>query len=106
MGSVSSGLGADLSLPPFLSVTIGITKAIHGRKSRGKSFGTTLWHHVQMYCCLDVQFAHAQTPSNSSSYHIRGNEIHDSVTSFTYNMRADQSSGWLIRTSFPKSIIL
>ena len=27
------------------------------------------------YCCLGVLFAHAQVPSNSSSYHIRGNEM-------------------------------
>ena len=33
-----------------------------GPKSRGASFGTTLWHHVQRYCCLGVLFAHAQVP--------------------------------------------
>ena len=44
-------------------------------KSRGKSFGTTLWHHVQRCCCLGVLFAHAQFPSYSSFYHIRGNEM-------------------------------
>ena len=66
MGSVSYGLGADLSLPPSLPV---------GPKSRGKSFGTTLWRHVHRYCCLGVLFAHAQVPSNCSSYHIRGNEM-------------------------------
>ena len=58
MGSVSYGLGADLSLPPCLSVTIGIwtslTKATSGPKSRGASFGTTLWRHVQRYCCLGI----------------------------------------------------
>ena len=37
-----------------------LTKSTHGPKSRGKSFGTTLWHHVQRYCCLGVLFAHAQ----------------------------------------------
>ena len=90
----------------------------HGPKSRGKSFGTTLWHHVQRYCCLGVLFAHAQVPSYSSSYHIRGNEMNcvgSSVymtvfTSFSrasfLNMRTDQSSSYLIRTSFPNSTIL
>ena len=79
MGSVSNGLGADLSLPPCLSVTIGIWTLAHKSdpraKSWGKSFGTTLWHHVQRYCFLGVLFGHAQVPSNSSSYHIRGNEM-------------------------------
>ena len=48
-----------------------LTKATHGPKS----FGTTLWHHVHRYCCLGVLFAHAQGPSNTSSYHIRENEM-------------------------------
>ena len=69
--------------PTYLSLPVGddrylnlsSQKATHGPKSRGKSFGTTLWHHVQRYCCLDVLFAHAQVPSNSSSYHIRRNEM-------------------------------
>ena len=55
-------------------------------------------------------------PSNSSSYHIRENEMNClgsseyiiAFMSFTrarfLNMRMDQS--WLIRTSFPKSTIL
>ena len=47
----------------------------HGPKSRGKSFGTTLWHHVQRYCCLGVLFAHAQVRLKSRSYHIRENEM-------------------------------
>ena len=75
MGSVSYGLGADLSLPPCLSVTIGIRTSAHKSDPRGKSFGTTLWHHVQRYCYFHVLFAHAQVLSNSSSYHIRGNEM-------------------------------
>ena len=87
-------------------------------KSRGKSFGPTLWHHVQRYCCLGVLFAHAQVPSNSSSYHICGNDMNwvrsseymIVFTSFTrasfVNMRLDQSSSWLITTSFLKSTIL
>ena len=94
------------------------SQATHGPKSRGKSFGTTLWHHIQRYCCLGVLFAHAQVLSNSSSYHIRGNEMNcvgsseymTEFMSFTFssflNIRAKQSSSWLIRTSFPKSIIL
>ena len=69
-------------------------------------------------CCLGVLFAHAQVLSNSSSYHIRGNEMNcvgssefmTVFTSFTrasfHNMRADQSTIWLIRTSFPKTTIL
>ena len=85
-------------------------KATHGPKSRGKSFGTTLWHHVRRYCCLGVLFAHAQVLFNSSSYHIRGNEMNwleasEYITVFTSFTRstfltkqADQSSSWLIRT--------
>ena len=79
MGSVSYGLGADLSLSPSLPVGddryLNLTKVTHGPKSRGKSFGTTLWHHVQRYCCIGVLFAHVQVASNSSYYHIRGNEM-------------------------------
>ena len=58
-------------------------------------------------------------PSNSSFYHIRGNEMNcllgsreymTVLSSFTrasfLNMRADQLSSWLIRASFPKSTIL
>ena len=63
------------SLPVGDDRYLNLTKATHGPKSRGKSFGTTLWHHVQRYCCLGVLFAHAQVPSNSRSYHIRGNEM-------------------------------
>ena len=93
------------------SLPVGSTKATHGPKSRGKSFATTLWHHVQRYCCLGVLFAHAQVLSNSSSYHIRGNEMNcvgssEYMTVFTsltrasfLNMRADQWSSWLIRGS-------
>ena len=77
-----------------------------------------LTFYVQRYCCLGVLFAHALLPSNSSSYHIRGNEMNcvgsseymAVFTSFTrasfVNMQADQSSSWLIRPSFPKSTIL
>ena len=54
----------------------------------------------------------------SLNYHIRGSEMNCVAsseymtvsTSFTrasfFNIRADQSSSWLIRTSFPKSTIL
>ena len=84
----------------------------------GKSFGTTLWHHIQTYCCLGVLFAHAQVLSNTSSYHIRGNEINcvgssEYMSVFTsstrasfLHLRADQSFSWLIRTSTPKSTVL
>ena len=71
------------------------------RRSGTMSRGTV----VLLFCC-----AHAQVPSNSSSYHICGNEMNCVLTSFTgasfLNMRADQLSSWLIRTSFPKSTIL
>ena len=51
-GSVTYGLGADSSLPPCLATGIWalVPKAIFGPKSRGASFGTTLWRHVQRYC--------------------------------------------------------
>ena len=51
-GSVSYGLGADISLPPCLATGIWnlAPKATSGPKSRGASFGTTLWRHVQRYC--------------------------------------------------------
>ena len=54
---------------------------LSGPKSRGASFGTMLWHLVQRYCCLGVLFAHAQIPSNPSTYHIRGNEVNCVVSS-------------------------
>ena len=51
-GSVTYGLGADISLPHCLATGIWTLapKAITGPKSRGTSLGTTLWHHVQRYC--------------------------------------------------------
>ena len=51
-GSVTHGLGADISLPPCLATGIWnlAPKATSGPKSRGPSFGTTLWRHVQRYC--------------------------------------------------------
>ena len=54
-GSVSYGLGADISLPPCLATGIWnlAPKATSGPKSRGASFGTKLWRNVQRYC---VQF--------------------------------------------------
>ena len=53
-GSVSYGLGADISLPPCLATGIwnSAPKATSGPKSRGASFGTALWHHVQRYCAI------------------------------------------------------
>ena len=62
---------------------------------------------VLVQCCLGILFAHAQVPSNSSSYHIRGKEINylgsseymTVFTSFTrasfLNMRADESSNFV-----------
>ena len=51
-GSVSHGLGADISLPPCLATGIWNLgpKATPGPKSWGPSLGTTLWRHVQRYC--------------------------------------------------------
>ena len=115
MGSVSYGLGADLSLPPYLSVTMGIWTLAQKSDPRAEISGEIVWRHVQRYCCLGVLFAHAQVPSSSNSYHIRGSEMNcvgssefmTVITSFTrasfLNMRADQSSSWLVWTSFPKS---
>ena len=78
-------LGADISLPPCLATGIWnlAPKATSRLKSRGASFGTTLWHHVQRYCCFGILLAHAQLPYNWRSYHIRGENIH--IRSTKYN---------------------
>ena len=57
-GSVSNGLGADISLPHCLATGIWnlAPKATSGPKSRGASFGTTLWRHVQRYCAQFFRF--------------------------------------------------
>ena len=57
-GSVSYGLGADISLPPCLATGIWnlVPKATSGPKSRGASFGTKLWRHVQRYCAQFLVF--------------------------------------------------
>ena len=93
MGSVSYGLGADLSpsLPVGDDRYLNLSSQKRPTKSRGKSFGTTLWHHVQRYCCLGVLFAHAQVHSNSSSYHIRGNDM-DCLGDFPSIMRSTRGS--------------
>ena len=77
--------------------------------------GTTSRGTVALVC---VFFAHAQVPSHSCSYHIRGNEMNcvgssEYMTVFTtftrasfLNMRADQSSTWLIRTSSPNHFVI
>ena len=44
MGSVSYGLGADLSLPPFLSVTIGIWTLTHKSDLRAEISGSIVWY--------------------------------------------------------------
>ena len=84
-----------------------------GNRSVRRS-GTTSRGTVVLVFCLRMR----SSLSNSSSYHIRVNEINcirsseymKVFRSFTrasfLNMRADQSSSWLIRTSFPKSTIL
>ena len=57
-GSVPHGLGADISLPPCLATGIWnlVPKATSGPKSRGASFGTKLWRHVQRYCAQFLAF--------------------------------------------------
>ena len=57
-GSVSYGLGADISLPPCLATGIWnlVPKATSGPKSRGASLGTKLWRHVQRYCAQFLAF--------------------------------------------------
>ena len=57
-GSVAFGLGADISLPPCLATGIWnlVPKATSGPKSRGASFGTKLWRHVQRYCAQFLAF--------------------------------------------------
>ena len=86
------------------------------RRSGTTSRGTVLI--FRLLCKLSVLLVHARVPSFSCSCHIRGNgmnclgssEYLTLFTSFTrasfLNMWADQSSSWLIRTSFPKSTIL
>ena len=44
MGSVSYGLGADLSLPPCLSVTIGIWTLTHKSDPRAEISGEIVWY--------------------------------------------------------------
>ena len=72
--------------------------------------GTTSRGTVVLVFCLRMR----RFRSNSSSYHIRANEMNwvgsseymTVFTSFTrasfLNMRMDQSSSWLIRTEFTK----
>ena len=57
-GSVPYGLGADISLPHCLATGIWnlVPKATSGPKSRGASFGTKLWRHVQRYCAQFLAF--------------------------------------------------
>ena len=66
----ASDLSHMVQGPTFLSLTAWrqvsepwLTKAITRPKSRGTSFGTALWHHVQRYCFNRISFAHAQLPS-------------------------------------------
>ena len=46
MGSVSYGLGAELSLPPCLSVTIGIGTLGHKSDPRAEISGEIVWYDV------------------------------------------------------------
>ena len=77
--------------------------------------GTTSRGTVVLVFCLRMR----RFPPTVVLYHIRGNEMNCLLGSREYmtvfssftrasflNMRADQSSSWLIRASFPKSTIL
>ena len=57
-GSVLYGLGVDASLPHCLATGSWnlAPKATSGPKSRGASFGRTLWRHVQRYCASFLRF--------------------------------------------------
>ena len=70
-GSVTYGLGADISLPHCLATGIWTSapKTITGPKSRGTSFGTTLWRHVQRYCAQIHRFM--QITCSGRSFLIR-----------------------------------
>ena len=70
--------GPDLSLPPCLSVTIGIWALAHNSDPRAEISGEIVRYDAlapRPEVLLSFFFAHAQVPSNSSSYHIRGNEM-------------------------------
>ena len=69
-GFVTYGLGADTSLPPCLATGIWtlVPKATSGPKSRGASFGTTLWRHVQRYCSHFLLFMQMMCSGCSSSF--------------------------------------
>ena len=83
-GSVTYGLGADISLPQCLATGIWslAPKATSGPKSRGTSFGTTLWRHVQRYCaqfpcfmqimCFGCSFSHGRTNLFNSFDKLKG----------------------------------
>ena len=93
MGSVSYGLGADLSLPPCLSVTIGIWTLAHKSDLRAEISGSIVGYDAlapRPEVLLSWFFVGACAPSsNSSSYHIRGNETNcvgssEYMTVFTF----------------------
>ena len=109
MGSVSYGLGADLSHPPCLSVTIGIWTLVHKSDPRAEISGEIVWYdalaprpEVLLSSCFIC--ACAGLAGNSCSYHIRWNEMNSlesskDITVFTsltrpslLNMRTDQPS--------------
>ena len=81
MGFVSYGLGADSSLSPSLPVgddrylNLSSQKRPTGRNLGGNRLvrrsGTTSRGTVVLVFCLRMR----RLPSNSSSYHIRGNEM-------------------------------
>ena len=79
MGSVSYGLGADLSLPPCLSVTIGIRTLAHKSDLRAEISGSIVWYDAlapRPEVLLSRGFVCAcAVLSYSSSYHTRGNEM-------------------------------
>ena len=73
-GSVTYGLGADISLLQCLETgiwSLALQSDLRAQIS-GASFGTTLWHRVQRYCFIGVGLAHAQCPKSQSYNHIRG----------------------------------
>ena len=86
-GFVTCGLGVDTSLlsltPAATGIWTSLAKATSGPKSRGASFGTTLWRHVQRYCshfllfmqtmCSEYYFLHRRKfPKTNLSHSSEG----------------------------------
>ena len=77
MGSVSYGLGADLSLPPCLSVTIGVWTLAHKSDPRAEISGEIVWYDAlaRPEVLLPWWFVCACAGFLQLFYHIRGNEM-------------------------------